>query len=316
MAKENENQEADDELKPGEAEAGTDTDLSNNEHDPIESDDHDEDEKTAKVDSELDEAETDEAREEIRARRRSERKSRGARNRERVEALERNLQAVIEQNRVLQQTVSGIQDVNAGSQLAQVDQAIQQANSAAEHFKSIIAEAATKQDGKTLAEATEYMIAARTRAQQLTTFKDNATRAMNQPKPLDQRLVTRSQEFLGKNSWYGGPTSIDPDSKVLTALDNSLTAEGWDATTPEYWVELERRKEKYLPHRAQQRPARTDAKPRSPVAGGSTQSGGGTASFTLSSDRVQAIKQAGMWEDPAARAKMIKNYRDYDKANQ
>lgn len=281
--------------------------------DPIVDDEHEEDEKTAKVDSELDEAETDEAREEIRARRRQERKSRGQRNRERVELLERNLQAITEQNRALQQQVSAIQDVNAGSQLAQVDTAITQANQAAEHFKSIIADAATKNDGKTLAEATEYMIAARTRAQQLTEFKANATRAMNAPKPLDTRLVSRSQEFLGKNSWYGGPTSADPDSRVLTALDNSLTAEGWDATTPEYWAELEKRKEKYLPHRAAKEAAPPPRRQGSPVPGGSTQSSGSGTAFTLSAERVAAIKSAGMWDDPAARAKMIKSYRDYDK---
>ncbi len=300
-----ENNETDDELKSS-PEA--------DDHDPIEIEDNEEDEKTAKVDSELDEAETDEDREEIRARRRQERKSRGQRNRERVELLERNLQAVTEQNRALQQQVSAIQDVNTGSQLAQVDTAIKQANDAAEHFKRIIADSATRQDGKTLAEATEYMIAARTKAQQLTEFKANATRAMNQPKPLDSRLINHSQQFLGKNSWYGGPTSADPDSKVLTALDNSLTAEGWDATTPEYWAELEKRKKKYLPHRVQKAQAPA-GKQRNPVAGGSTQSGGGGASFSISAERVQAIKSAGMWEDPKARAQMIKSYREYDKQN-
>ena len=114
-----ENQETEEDLKTVEP--------AEDEHDPIEGHD-DEDEKTAKVDEELDSAETDEDREAIRARRKTERKSRAQRNRERVEALERNLQAITEQNRVLQQQVSSIQDVNAGSQLAQVDSAITQAN--------------------------------------------------------------------------------------------------------------------------------------------------------------------------------------------
>lgn len=282
-----------------------------NEHDPL-LDDGDEDERTAKVDEELENAETDTDREEIRARRRNERKSRSQRNRERVEVLERNLQAITDQNRALQQQVAAIQDSNTGSQLAQVDQAIGQANQAAEHFKSLIADATVRQDGRAVAEATEYMIAARTRAQQLSEFKANATRAMNAPKPLDTRMVTKSQEFLGKNTWYGGPTSADPDSKVLTALDNSLAAEGWDPTTADYWSELERRKEKYLPHRAGKLPV---ARSRSPVAGSGSQAASGGATFALSAERVQAIKSAGMWEDTAARAKMIKSYRDYDKQN-
>lgn len=280
-------------------------------HDPIELDD-DVDEKTAKVDEELESAETDEDREAIRARRRNERKSRAQRNRERVEALERSLQAITEQNRQLQQQVSSIQDVNTGSQLAQVDAAISQANQAAEHFKGLIASAASKNDGKTLAEATEYMIAARTRAQQLKEFKENATRAMNAPKPLDTRLVSKSQQFLAKHQWYSGPTSADPDSKVLTALDNSLTAEGWDATTDEYWTELEARAKKYLPHRMSQPPK----KPHNPVAGaGSQPSTSSNGGFTLSPERVAAIKAAGMWDDVTARNQMIKKYRDYDKQN-
>lgn len=282
--------------------------------DPIENVE-DEDEKTAKVDSELEDAETDEAREEIRARRRNERKSRGQRNRERVEALERNLQALTDQNRTLQQQVSSINDINAGSQLAQVDAAIAQANQAAEHFKGVIANAATQQDGKTLAEATEYMIAARTRAQELKTFKDNSTRAMNAPKPLDTRLITKSQQFLGKNMWYGGPTSADPDSKVLTALDNSLTAEGWDATTDGYWQELEKRAQKYLPHRMQSASA-VPKRPGNPVPGGSQQSpSGGASVFKLSAERTNALKSAGLWDDKAARDKAIKSFRDYDKQN-
>lgn len=301
-----ENKEIDEEIKTG---APEDTE----DHDPIEADDNEDDEKTAKVDSELDEAETDEAREEIRARRRNERKSRSQRNRERVEALERNLQAITEQNRALQQQVSSIQDVNTGSQLAQVDAAITQANQAAEHFKRVIADAATKNDGATLAEATEYMIAARTRAQQLSEFKANAARAMNAPKPLDTRLVSKSQQFLAKNQWYGGPTSADPDSKVLTAIDNSLTAEGWDATTDAYWAELENRAKKYLPHRMQTQPARKPAS--SPVPGSGASPGASGATFTLSPERVAAIKAAGMWDDPASRAKMIKGYREYDKQN-
>lgn len=271
------------------------------------------DDATAKVDAELDEAIDEAEREEIRARRKVERKNRGQRNRERVESLERNLQALMAQNQTLQQQVSSIQDNNVGSQLAQVDSAINQANQAAEHFKGVIAQAASRNDGKTMAEATEYMIASRQRANELASFKQNATRAINAPRPLNPQLVSKSQTFLGKNQWYGGPTSADPDSKVMTALDNSLTAEGWDATTDDYWNELDKRAQKYLPHRFNA-PGR---RPGNPVAGGTQSSGSADRSgvFQLSPDRVQAIKSAGMWDDTAARTKMIKSYRDYDKQN-
>ena len=272
---------------------------------------HEEEEASAKVDSELDDAADDSERDEIRARRKAERKSRSQKHREKLEALERNLAALQAQNASLQQQVGTIQDSNVGSQLAQVDAAINQANQAAEHFKGLIAQAATRNDGKTIAEATEYMIASRERAKELTAFKQNATRAINAPKPLNPALISKSQQFLGKNTWYGGPTSSDPDSKVLTALDNSLTAEGWDATSDAYWTELETRAKKYLPHRITGAP-----RPRSnPVPGGSQSSSSGEQGsvFKLSPDRVAAIKSAGMWDDSAARNKMIKSYRDFDK---
>lgn len=287
--------------------------------DPAPGDDGEE--ATARRDSELEEAETEEEREAIREKRRKERKNRNQKQRERFEAQERNIAALMAQNAELQQRVSAIQDVNAGAQLAQVDNAIAQANQAAEHYKKIIAEATAKQDGRVVAEATEYMIASRQRAQQLTEFKTNATRAINAPKPLNPALVNKSQQFLGKNTWYGGPQSADPDSKVLTALDNSLTAEGWDATSDAYWSELESRAKKYLPHRFQSRQGSGSGEPRtvtrSPVSGGNTASGSGDRGnvFTLSPERVAAIKSAGMWDDPVERKKMITQFRNYDLAN-
>lgn len=272
------------------------------------------DELTAKVDSELDDAENDEEREEIRKRRKDERKNRGARHRERVDSLERNLKALMEQNRTLQQQVGSIQNANTGSQLAQIDQAIHQATNAAEHFKGVIAEAVTRQDGKTAAEATEYMLASRRRAEELTSFKQNATRAMNAPKPIDPELVNKSQQFLGKNKWYGGPHSNDPDSKVLTTIDNSLAAEGWDPTSDAYWSELETRAKKYLPHRIG---ATSATRQRNPTGGSSNSSGSGegSTSWNLSAERKQALQDAGLWDNPEKRKKAIKSYHSYDQQN-
>jgi len=278
-----------------------------------------EDETTAKVDEELDAAETDAEREAIRERRRRERKSRSARARERVEHLEATLRALEARNQALSQQVAGIQDANAGAQIAQIDTYITQADQAAEHFKSVIAAATTAGNGTEVANATEYMIAARQRAEKLRLFKDNATRAINAPKPLDPVMVSKSTAFLGRNKWYGGPQSNDPDSKVLTLLDNGLSGEGWDPTTDAYWQELERRAAKYLPHRAKPNGASAPAPQRSAVTGSSTASTpatpNGGRSYTLSPERVQAIKSAGMWDNVAERNKMIKEYRDYDRNN-
>lgn len=280
-----------------------------------------EDEATGKRDAELDEAEDDAEREAIKEKRRKERRNKAQRYKEKLESQDSKIAALMAQNAELLQKVTSIQDASAGAQLAQVDQMIVQANKAAEQYKALIAEATVKQDGRTVAEATEYMIAARNRAVELSAYKQNATRAMNAPKPLNPAMVSKSQQFLGKNTWYGGPQSADPDSKVLTALDNSLTAEGWDSTSDAYWNELESRAKKYLPHRFAKESASSGGETRrrnsSPVPGGNSSGGSGEKgnTFTLSPGRVQAIKDAGMWDDPKGRAAMIKSFRDYDRDN-
>ena len=38
--------------------------------------------------------------------------------------------------------------------------------------------------------------------------------------------------------------------------------------------------------------------------------------FRLSPDRVKAIKEAGRWDDPTERSKMIRKYAEYDRNSQ
>ena len=56
-------------------------------------------------------------------------------------------------------------------------------------------------------------------------------------------------------------------------------------------------------------------KPRPTVAGAGRESGGADSgkTYRLSSDRVQALKDAGIWDDPKQRAEAIRRFREYDK---
>ena len=120
---------------------------------------------------------------------------------------------------------------------------------------------------------------------------------------------------MKKNKWYD-PQARDTDSRIAKVVDQELAADGWDPSDPEYWDELDNRLQTRLPHRYA---AKT---------GGSTRRAGPTASartanptgksantITLSRDRVQAIKDAGAWDNPTQRNKMIKAYAAYDKQN-
>lgn len=291
-------------------------------------DDEDEERGSAKRDSELEDAASEEDREAIRARRRTERKTRNERRRDKMETLERKIESLLTQNKNLSAQVSTIVDANAGAQIAQIDKAIAEAQNAAVHYKSVIADASTRGEGGLVAEATEAMIVARNRADELAEYKRQASRPATQTKPLDPEMQRLSRKFIEANSWYGGPRSNDPDSKVLTALDNSLAAENWDPTTEHYWVELEARKAKYLPHRVSRentpKPANGGYNGResasgslNPVGGGSSEgtNQGGAVNVGLSAERVKAIKEAGAWDDPKRRNALISSYKAYDSAN-
>lgn len=292
-----------------------------------EDEDDTEERGTGKRDEELEDADSEEAREAIRARRRVERKTRSERRREKMDMLERRIESLTNMNKGLSAQVAGIVDANTGAQMAQLDKAIGEAQNAVSHYKSVIADASTRGEGGLVAEATEAMLMARNRADELAEYKRRANQPSTKTQPIDPEMQRLSRNFIESNKWYGGPRSSDPDSRVLTALDNSLAAEGWDATTPQYWQELEVRKAKYLPHRVSNEGSpklqnggyttREAPAAKNPVGGGSSESinQGGAVNIGLSAERVKAIKEAGAWDDPKRRNALITSYKAYDAAN-
>ena len=298
----------------------------------VEIDDEEDSENKDKEESESDPDE--EERKRIREARRQERQERKQRAREREERIQRELAQERESRRQLEERLANIERKNSGAEVAQLDNVIKQTNDAYDYFKSQIEEATARNDGKGIAEATEKMIMARERLSQLNRVKNSVQQRQSAPAPLDDRLVNHAKKFMTKHSWYKAD-GRDMDSQIMRNIDNAVAAEGWDPTTDAYWQELENRVKKYLPHRVARGKVQTNdrgademdevddepqvrkAKPKSPVVG-SGQGGGSTGTktvFRLSPARVQAMKDAGLWEDPAKRAKQIKAYRDYDKAN-
>jgi len=119
-------------------------------------------------------------------------------------------------------------------------------------------------------------------------------------------------DWLTDNPWYD-PSGQDEDSEIAMTIDKKMVKEGWNPSSPEYWDELDNRLQKYLPHRYNDHIDETPrSKPKTVVTGSGresvTNSGGRANTFTLSPDRVRAMKDAGMWDDPEKRAKMIKRY--------
>jgi len=260
--------------------------------------------------------------EEAEARRQRNRERRAAnkeRRKEHIESLKRELAARDRAIAEMNQRLAVVERKSTGSEMAQLDHYEREAKQFYDHFKQVNAKAVAEADGVLATEAQEKMFAARQRMEQIANIK-KAMQAPQQPQQptLDPRLVSNANRWMQDNSWYD-PTGRDMDSSMVRTIDNGLAEEGFDPATSEYWDELNSRVKKYLPHRANLRhnSATGDSTPRrpSPVAAGGVAASAGKSGgeYTLSPDRVQALKDAGMWDDPAKRAAMIKRYMAQDR---
>lgn len=275
---------------------------------------------TAAGDDGADDAE----REAIRERRRLERQEKKQKAREREESLRRELRArdaLLEEARA---RLDALERKNQGTEVAHVEAAMKQTSDAYNYFKGQIELATKEQNGAALAEATEKMIMARQKFNELNNLKNTLVQRQQQPSPLDPRTVSYANEWMSRNKWYD-PRGNTPESRAVLDEDDRLAKEGWNPSTPEYWQELDSRLKNRLPRRPgpayngkqqeQQKPTTPNA-PRGTVAGSGRESSGGSSknSFKLSPERVAAIKEAGMWDDPTQRAEMIKEFQNYDAA--
>lgn len=150
----------------------------------------------------------------------------------------------------------------------------------------------------------------------------------NDDSPTPSRLPPAIQDhvdsFAARHSWYD-PKGLNAESRIVLALDESLAEEGYDPATPAYWTELDKRVARSLPHRNGGRAADAGGQRqqngqapgrRSPPVGGSgsqdISGSGGRRAVYISPERKQAMIDAGKWDDPKSRARMLKYYAEQD----
>jgi hypothetical protein len=273
-------------------------------------------------DDELAQASTDRDREAIRARRRDERADRKRKAKEREERLQNELVQERRARQSLEERMGLIERRNVGAELAQLDGAIKQAGDYASHYQRIIAEAVKAGNGELVADATRKLSQAERRAEELTNVRRAYTTQTAAPTPtqVDPVVQANASAWLSRHTWYD-PAGRDQDSAVALTVDRALAAEGRDPRDPTYWTELDKRLSKYLPHRVKGdivTPATPTAERlrKTPVTGSGRESAGNSGDsreYKVSAERVKALKDAGMWDDPKSRADGIRRYREYDR---
>ena len=235
------------------------------------------------------------------------------------------LVALRRENEEFKRRLSQVERSTKAEGLIRIDKNLEDANYRVEYAKLKLAEATQNADGQAMVEAQTLWNAAQREVDQLTHIRRQADQELRQPQqqnapdPTGQRLA---QRWMARNSWYN-PSASDPDSRVAKKIDELMGAQGWDPTDPDYWDELDSRLHKELPHRYNEtndEDSRNVRRPRNVVGSSGREAsaaygGSNRTQFVLSPDRVKAMKEAGAWDNPERKAKMIKQFIAYDRSN-
>jgi chemotaxis protein histidine kinase CheA len=282
-------------------------------------DNHDNEPGDERLVTDSESTEEEKEREQIRARRREQRQRKKEVQKAKEHVFRSELAARDQMIEQLTQRLTAIEQKGAVGDVAQVDAELNRLAAEYNNAKAYLKKGTDEQNGELVANATERMQQIRNRAEQLAAHKQRMeqSRQIAQTQPqVDPRLKTYADRWVENNKWFDS-NGRDRESSTVKAIDASMANEGWNPNTAEYWDELTERVKVALPHRF-----KTDYTPEkrptsSPVSGSSRTSASSkpSATYNLSPERVTAMKEAGVWDDPKKRAAMIEAYKRYDKEN-
>ena len=255
----------------------------------------------------------------IRAAKRAKRRARKEYHKQAATEKDIRLQNLQRQNQELLERLSVVERKQSGSELARLDKAIEDQHMRITFAKNKIKEATENGDGDLLTSAQEMWFEARRHAEDLTALKKRSVQPSQQPIQQDPKVQRYASDWMERNPWYD-PSSKDMDSRIALTIDQALAEEGWDPKTEDYWEELDNRLQRSLPNRyTDNNNERTKrSRPRNVVTSSGREAAsnaGGKNLYTLSPDRVKALKEAGMWDNLEIRNRMIKRYAAEDRQN-
>lgn len=252
---------------------------------------------------------------------RAQRQTRKFRRRAAIEHKERELAFLRAENEEFKRRLSSVEKQTTQFNINVVDQKLNEALNEAQLAERIMAKAIEQGQGEDVTKALQIRDQALERARQLKAVKEHAEKPAQQAKPQkDPRVTAYAQEWVQSNDWYD-PTGRDEDSAIVKVIDQRLAAEGFNPATEEYWIELDNRVAKRLPHRYGEDTRMEKAKPASkrggpPVGGKREYAAPSTRKEVyISPDRKQALIDAGVWDNPELRQRYIKRYAEYDRNN-
>jgi hypothetical protein len=266
--------------------------------------------------------ESDDDREKIRQARREERRLKKSIHKEKTKESNHLISVLKKQNEDLAQRLASLEHKTSGAELARVDKAIEDAGVQVQYAQMKMRDAVARADGDGVSQAEELLYDARRKLESLQNVKQQASKQITQQPQRniqvpDATVQRYAADWMERNPWYD-PHGRNEESEIAQMLDKRLTAEGYDPKSEDYWDELDDRLSRFMPEKSKAgQPATRTQKPRSVMTGSGKDSIGTTKSneFRLSPDRVAAMKEAGAWNDPDKKRKMIQRFVEFDRTN-
>jgi hypothetical protein len=282
--------------------------------------DDEEDDKEEEGDARLAESQ-DDSDDDVSPNRRRRLKRREIRKRAKDHA-DRELHFLREQNNDLMRRVSAVEGHALSTNAQSLEQRMQEALRDAQQAEQIMARAVEAGNGDDMATALRLRDEANRRAWDLSQSKQKVEQVRQQaanPGP-DPRVRSLAQEWLTANPWYDA-SGRDEDSRITKAIDDGLVAQGYDPKSPDYWHELTRRVSTRLGGAPAEQEDEAPAAPaalarrKAPPTGNTREHAPPSTrkEVYVTPERKQAMMDAGVWEDPAARTRYLKAYQAYDK---
>jgi hypothetical protein len=268
-----------------------------------------------------DDGETEDDRERIREARREERKLKKELAKQREASSKHKISALEKRNEDLARRLAAVENTAASYQFAQIDKVVEDEATRVEYAKMKMLQAAQTGDVAAQMEYLEQLTDAKERLKQVQHYKKQQIEQakaprQNVPNPVNSEVQQNATHWLKRNSWFD-PQARDTDSRIAKVVDQELVADGWDPSDPEYWDELDNRLTARLPHRYTAKSGNNQRRAAGPTSSSrvANTNSAKPGTITLSRERVNAIKDAGAWDDVTKRNKMIRAYAQYDREN-
>jgi hypothetical protein len=263
---------------------------------------------------------------ELRAAKRNRRRAKKDLIRKTNQEKDLRLQQLQRENEEFKRRLSQLERNTKAEQVTRLEKSMEDAQVQLEYAKMKLAEATSNNDGEAMVEAQTLWQNAHEQVRHLNNLRQQADQELKRPQQsqpqIDPVIQRNAAQWMRRNGWYN-PAATDADSRVAKSIDEQMSSEGWNPADEDYWDELDSRLQKVLPHRYNETnddDNRQVRRPRNVVGSSGREASaayGGTnrTQFVLSPDRVKAMKDAGAWDNPERKARMIKNFIEFDRRN-